>query len=124
MGVQATDLVMVERGAAQHKTTAGEIAALGGGGGAGINIATAQVDFGTVGDYAEVVVAAPWVAAGMTILAQPALPTTADHDPEDAVIEGLVAAVVAIDPGTGFTLGVSAPHGAWGRFDFNCMGVL
>jgi hypothetical protein len=35
MAVQSTDLVMVERAGVAHKTTAGDIAALGGGGGSG-----------------------------------------------------------------------------------------
>jgi hypothetical protein len=83
----------------------------------------AQVDFGANGDYAEASVAATWVVAASRIVVSPAIPTTSDHDPEDALIECLSAGVVAINPGVGFTVGASAPFGTWGRYDFNCIGV-
>jgi hypothetical protein len=43
MAVQATDLVMVERAGVAHKTTAGEVGALGGGGSLPVGGTTGQV---------------------------------------------------------------------------------
>lgn len=90
-------------------------------GGAGGNVAIAQVDFGLSGYYAETTVTASWASPNIVIT--PTLPTTPDHDPEDAVLEGLVAGLVAVDPGVSFTIGVHAPTGTWGRFDFSCIGA-
>lgn len=124
MGVQASDLVMVERGGAAHRTTAGAVAGLGGtGGGGGGSSIVAQVNFGAAGDYAEATVAADWALGSLRYLVTPAIPTTADHDPEDALIEGLTGAVVAVEDGVGLTIGVAAPFGSWGRYDFNVMGM-
>ena len=94
-------------------------------GGAGANAVDAQIDFGTSGNtaYVEVTVAATWALSGTNILIRPGLPTTADHDPEDALIEGVACSVVGINPGVGFTIGVSASEGTWGRYDLVCIGV-
>lgn len=91
----------------------------------GVNLADAQVDFGSTGftDYAEVIVPAAWAGAGSNIVVSPGLPTTSDHDPEDALIEGLCAAIQSISPGVSFVLGVHAPCGTWGRYDFLCLGA-
>jgi hypothetical protein len=48
MAVQGTDLVLVERAGALHKTTAQEVADLGGGGGGG-GLTQAQVMARTLG---------------------------------------------------------------------------
>jgi hypothetical protein len=100
-----------------------EVLASGGGGGGSGNSVRVEVDFGTHDTYVEVVVAAPWATGASRITASPAPPSTADHDPEDALIEGLVAGVVSVTNGVGFTLGVSAPNGTWGRYNFDCLGV-
>jgi hypothetical protein len=122
MGVQSTDLMLVERAGTPYKTTAGAVAGLGGGGG-GFNSVSAQVDFGAGDGYVEAVVAAPWATPTTHFIISPALPTTVDHDAADALLEGLSGAVVAVEEGVGFTLGVSAPFESWGRYDFTCMGI-
>jgi hypothetical protein len=95
------------------------------GGGGSSNAVDAQVDFGTSNrnDYAEVTVSASWVSAGTNIVVSPTVPTTTDHDVEDALLEQLQASIQSIDPGVGFVLGVHAPNMTWGRFDFVCIGV-
>lgn len=89
------------------------------------NAVDAQVDFGTTNreDFATVVVPATWVAAGSNIVVSPGIPTTTDHDVEDALLEGLTASVQSITAGVSFVLGVHAPNATWGRYDFVCIGV-
>lgn len=95
----------------------------GGGGGTTVRKVAAQIDFGAGDGYAEVTVAATWASTALAYSVTPALPTTSDHDPEDALLEGLTASVIAVTPGTSLTIGAHAPHGTWGRFDFNVLGV-
>lgn len=87
-----------------------------------------NVDFGFAsggeGDTAFSTVAATWVQATSIVLAQAAATATADHDPEDAVVEGLVAAVTNIIPGVSFDILAYAPFGTWGQYTFLYQGLI
>jgi hypothetical protein len=83
------------------------LAGASGGGGSG-NAERVEVDFGAGSNYTEATVPAP---------------STADHDPEDALLEGITAAVLSITNGVSFKIGVSAPDGTWGRYNIDCIGV-
>jgi hypothetical protein len=89
-----------------------------------VEVAQATVDFGATegGTLATVAVAATWVGASskITVSLGGASP---DHDPEDGLIEGIVACVSALDPGVGFTVMAFAPAGTWGRYTINCAGI-
>lgn len=103
----------------QGDTVAG---ASGGGGGSG-NAERVEVDFGAGSNYAEATVPAAWVASSSRIICSPAAPSTTDHDPEDALLEGITASVISITDGVSFVIGVSAPSGTWGRYNIDCIGV-
>ncbi len=119
---------LVERAAAvapfDGPTATAWAANAGAAAGASTHTGTETVDFGS-GDYQAsiVVTGETWVEAGSVILAQVAAVTTADHDPEDAALEGLTCYVGAIVAGTGFTIYVNAPAGTFGEFDINWLGV-
>jgi len=90
----------------------------------GAQSGTSTADFGSGEFQAQVVVTGQtWVEAGSVIHAQAAATTTADHDPEDAALEGLTCYVGNIVAGTGFTIYVNAPAGTFGEFDINWLGV-
>jgi hypothetical protein len=98
-----------------------------GGGGGGGNFVQAEVDFGFAsaneGDIARTTVTGQtWVTGSSIIVCDPAALATADHDPDDAVIEGLVAYAENIVPGTGFDIIVIAPQNSWGRYLVNASG--
>jgi len=89
-----------------------------------LEAASGQVNFGTTegnGD-ASVSVAATWVTASSIIVVSPGA-ASADHDAEDALLEGLIASVTDLTAGVGFTLTVHAPSGTWGRYNFNAAGL-
>mgnify|MGYP000308300422 FL=1 len=72
--------------------------------------ASGTVDFGTTegnGD-ASVDIAATWATASSIIVCTP-VANTADHDGEDAIIEGILASVTGISSGVGFTVSAHAP---------------
>jgi hypothetical protein len=75
-----------------------------------------EVDFGGPGEDSviEIYVDAPW--AGTRAIAHPLSEATADHEPSDVAIEGLVARVYDLVPGVGFSVIVNAPNGTWGRY--------
>jgi hypothetical protein len=77
---------------------------------------------GSEGDTATVTVAAPWVTPTSTIVCMPAGVATADHDPEDATVEGISAVVTNIVAGTGFDIEATAPNGTWGQYVINAVG--
>jgi hypothetical protein len=99
------------------------IAALESGGGSGGNSVTAQIDFGQSDGFASVDVAATWAVTGMDFIVLPLIPTTADHDPEDVLLEGVRAMVTAVDDGVGFTLSAASNGTTWGRYDFLIKGA-
>lgn len=125
MAAQGSDLLVISRGGVLYKLTITELLALAPGGSGSAVAFDTQVDFGTSGrtTYVEKVISAPWVGAGSNISINHGIPTTTDHDPEDALLEQLEASVIAINPGVGITIGVHAPNGAWGRHDLVCIGV-
>lgn len=90
-------------------------------------VASGTVDFGFAsgleGDVATVTVPATWVTAGSKIVCVPAGGTTADHEPEDAVIEGIVANATNLVAGVSFDIEACAPQGTWGRYVINAVGL-
>lgn len=83
----------------------------------------ASVDFGADSDYATAVVTGQsWVAATSRIAAQVA-GSTADHDPEDALLEQLQISVSDLVPGVGFTVQAHAPEGTFGLYNVHCVGL-
>lgn len=88
----------------------------------------ATVDFGhptgpTEGDEAVVTVPAVWVTSDMKFICT-VVGGTADHDDEDAVVEGITATVepVSVVPGVSFDVKAYAPEGSWGRYYVNVLG--
>lgn len=89
-----------------------------------LEVAQATVDFGATegADTASVSVAATWATSSSIIVCTPG-GASADHDAEDALIEGITASVTSITNGVGFTVTAHAPAGTWGRYTINCAGV-
>lgn len=85
----------------------------------------ATVDFGFPtggeGDVAVVTVAALWVQAESIIVCSPAGVSTADHDPQDAVAEGITAQATNVVQGVSFDVQAEAPNGSWGRYVINAI---
>lgn len=85
------------------------------------------VDFGNTSggesDLARVTVAAAWVTDSSVIVCTAAGIATADHDAEDAALEGIQAVAANLNEGVGFDVIARAPQGSWGRFNINIMGV-
>lgn len=84
-----------------------------------------QVDlnFGSaVGQEGNVAIATvtgtTWVQSASVIVVQSAATATANHDPEDAVIEDIEARALNIVPGVSFDIEAHAPSGAWGTYTF------
>ncbi len=96
------------------------------GGGSGLHAVSGTVDFGfsvsNEGDIASVTISAPWATSLSTILANVAAVSTPDHDPDDSVVEGLIAKVENIVPGVGFDIVVYAPQNTWGRYSVVALG--
>lgn len=82
-----------------------------------------EVDFGTTeNSFASATVDAPW-AGTFPIHCAPALTATADHDPDDVLVEQIRAYTADVNPGVGFTLYAVAPNGTWGRYTIDCFGI-
>lgn len=91
------------------------------------NSVSATVDFGFAsaneGDVATTTVAASWVTSSTILVCSFAGVTTADHDPEDPVVESLTAYASNIVAGVGFDVIARAPQNTWGRYQVNIIGV-
>jgi hypothetical protein len=48
--------------------------------------------------------------------------TTADHTPEDAILEGVRFEIDNIVAGTGFDIIGHAPEGTYGKYSVKCLG--
>lgn len=86
--------------------------------------AQGTVDFGSVGDYAEVTIAATWVTSSHRVIPS-VRGGTADHPlaDEDAAIEELHAVVVDITAGASVTVGVHAPNTTTGSYLVDIVGA-
>jgi hypothetical protein len=71
------------------------------------------------GDTATVTVSAPTVASNSKIFCSPATVATADHDPDDIVVEAITAYGTNIVPGVSFDVVAVAPQNSWGRYVIN-----
>jgi hypothetical protein len=95
--------------------------------GSGGNYLQVEADFGfdagNEGDIARTTVTGqPWVTAGSVILCNPFGGATVDHNPDDAIVEGLVAYAENIVPGVGFDVVIYAPQNSWGKYLVNVTG--
>jgi hypothetical protein len=88
--------------------------------------ASATVDFGFASggedSNTQVTVPATWVVSGSTIDCLPVAVATADHDPEDVVVEDIRAYTGNLVPGVSFDIFASAPNGTWGRYTVKAIG--
>lgn len=91
------------------------------------NFLQVEVDFGfssgNEGDIARTTVTGQsWVTGSSVILCNPFGGATADHSPDDAIVEGLVAYAENIVVGVGFDVVAYAPQNTWGRYLINVTG--
>lgn len=63
-----------------------------------------------------------WVAADTFITCKCLGLTTADHDAEDAILEGVKFEINNIVAGTGFDIIGHAPEGTYGKYQVKCLG--
>jgi hypothetical protein len=63
-----------------------------------------------------------WVTAGSYIECKVLGLTTADHTPEDAILEGVQFEINNIVVGTGFDIIGHAPEGTYGKYSVKCLG--
>lgn len=63
-----------------------------------------------------------WVTAGSFITCEVLGITTADHTPEDAIIEGVQFRIDNVVAGTGFDIMGHAPEGTYGKYTVKCLG--
>jgi hypothetical protein len=91
------------------------------------NAATCIVDFGfdtgLEGDTATITVPATWVLSTTVLVCTVAAISTLNHDPEDAVVEGIIAYPTNIVPGVSFDVECSAANNSWGQYQVNIIGV-
>lgn len=94
--------------------------------GGGGNFEQATVDFGSSASQnfnAVTTVPAAWVTSSSIILCTPSGEATADHDPEDYILEGITACVTNIVDGVSFDVLAGCPTGTFGDFIINCTGA-
>lgn len=91
------------------------------------NSGTATLDFGFSGSgeggTALTTVSASWVTAGSVIWIQSAGLSSADHDPQDAILEGIIASATNIVPGVSFDIQAYAVSDTWGRYTMQYLGA-
>jgi hypothetical protein len=64
-----------------------------------------------------------WVAADTFINCKVLGMTTNDHDPEDAILEGVRFEINNIVAGVGFDIIGHAPEGTYGKYKIECLGI-
>ena len=119
MSLASQVLALATRIGQEIKLVRTEIAAAGGG-----YRGQTTADFGTEeSDLVTVAVPAAWVNASSKIMASVALEATADHDAEDAMLEGLTVGAGNVVPGVGFEIIARAPNMTFGTYKINWTGV-
>ena len=74
------------------------------------------------GSYVEVeITGQTWVSTESAIVCAPFGLTTTDHDPIDAILEGVSFDINSIVPGDGFTIMGFAPKGTYGTYQVKCI---
>ena len=63
-----------------------------------------------------------WATADSFITCKVLGLTSADHSPEDAIIEGVRFEINSIVPGVGFDIIGHAPEGTYGKYQIKCLG--
>jgi hypothetical protein len=101
-----------------------------GGGGSGVISGQVLADFGFQSgletDITTVTVTASWITSGTILVCSPAPLATADHDPDDYSVEGIVAYAENLIVGTSFDIRVkSCGDGeiTWGKYYINYVGT-
>ena len=96
--------------------------------------ATCTVDFGFASGgetdtSSTITVAAAWVTGTSILTASPvtfsstgSAGANADHDPDDTIVEGIVAQVQNVVPGVGFDVFATSTNNSWGRYLINIIG--
>lgn len=91
--------------------------------GGGTRTIQSTVDFGfpsgLEGDIATVTVLTTFATTASIISCVPFAGTTADHDPDDPVVEAITAYATNIIDGVSFDLVANAPQNTWGRYLIN-----
>lgn len=91
------------------------------------NVGTATLDFGFSGGgeggTATVTVPALWVSAGSFINIRQAGISSTDHDPQDAILEGIVTSISNIVSGVSFDIQAYAVNDTWGQYTVQYSGV-
>ena len=64
-----------------------------------------------------------WVAADSFITCKVLGLTTENHDPEDAILEGVRFEINNIVAGTGFDIIGHAPEGTYGKYKVKCISL-
>jgi len=86
-----------------------------------------EVDFGAPGatedGATKAIVSATWVTSTTKLIVSPSGAATADHDPEDYVLEGVFGVPDLIVDGVGFTLRAGCSDTTFGKYNFNIIGV-
>lgn len=90
------------------------------------NLVRVPIDFGFIPNFQEtsttVTQAATWVTANSIIICQAQNDSSGDHEPEEAVLDGLSARAINLVPGVSFDVICYASEGTWGRYQVNCVG--
>lgn len=73
-------------------------------------------------DVVRTVTGLSWVTADSFITCKCLGLTNDDHEPEDAILEGVRFEVENIVPGTGFDIIGHAPEGTYGKYKIKCLG--
>lgn len=91
------------------------------------NSASGTLDFGfpvgKEGDTAIVTVSAPWVGVSTKIYCWAVATSTADHDPEDSLLEAILCTAINVVVGVSFDIEAYAPQGTWGRYVVYAVGI-
>lgn len=90
--------------------------------GSTVNTFTFDVDFGDYDFTASVEISAAWIEADTSFTAIVVGITNADHDPEDAMVEGITASIVNPQSGS-VTVALTAPLGTHGVYQVTITGV-
>lgn len=91
------------------------------------NIEHVTVNFGTGIPCEDTTVTttvnAPWVTAQSKITCYPSATGTADHEADEAAVEGVSAYAVNLVPGVGFDILTWTPQGTWGTYLIEAVGA-
>lgn len=100
----------------------GYTAGLSFGGGATFSVSGLTLMHNESTDVVTTVTGLSWVTAQSFITCKCLGLTNDDHEPEDAILEGVRFEVENLVPGTGFDIIGHAPEGTYGKYKIKCLG--